>query len=538
LLQKRLVLADNNIAWKESDIRRAEEHDMKNIHSQLHLAVFHALLLLVIAGLSGCGGGGSDSTSASNSAAANVLASIAIQPADNRLAVGKSQQFTAIGTYTDGSTSSNLGSSLSWNSSATSAATITPTGMATAVAAGQITITAALGNISGTTTLTIPVTTLVSLSVTPSNPAIAINTAQQYTATGAYSDGTFQALTSAVTWNSSDTSIASIAPDGKAIAVAAGSTNITATLGSTSANTTLNVTPAALHSIAVTPADPVIAAGTTQQLIATGTFSDSTTQDLTAQATWSSLADSTASITQDGKATAVAAGSTTITAALGSSSGTTTLNVNPPALLLSIAITPSDPVITAGTTQQFIATGTFSDGTTQDLTSQGSWSSSASSVVSITLDGKATAVAAGTTAITAVLGGVSGSQSLNVTHATVTGTWEGTYSIYDASDTTWIGTYTFKLVLDQSGTDSVTGSSALRFDTIGQVRGRVDGLITEANVTGRQVNFIFTYRDTTSSLEMVNTGTATITDTSMTGNALENHSGGYSCSYIFSLTKL
>jgi len=509
---------------------------MKNMHPQLHLAMLHTLLFLAIAGLCGCGGGGdSGSTSASDSPAAKVLASVAIQPADNKLAVGKTRQFAAIGTYTDGSTSSNLGSSLSWNSSSNSVATITPTGITTAVAPGQTTITSALGNISSTTTLTVPATTLVSLSITPSNPTIAINTAQQFAATGAYSDGTFQALTSAVTWNSSDTSKASIAPDGKVTAVAAGSATITATLGSTSANTSLNVTPATLQSIAVTPSNPVpvIATGTTQQFIATGTFSDSTTQDLTAQVTWSSSADSIAGIGQDGKATAVAAGSTAITAALGSFSVTTTLNVTQ-ASLLSIAITPSDPVLAAGTTQQFIAIGTYSDGTTLDLTSQVSWNSSVSSVANITPDGKFTAVAAGTTAITAAFGGVSGSQGLNVTLATVTGTWEGTYTIYDGIDTTQIGTYTFRLVLDQSESGSVTGTSALRFDIIGQLG--AEGVITEANVAGRQINFIFTYDS--SSSEMVNIGTATITDTSMTGDVIENYSGGYNCSYIFSLKKL
>ena len=40
------------------------------------------------------------------------------------------------------------------------------------------------------------------------------------------------------------------------------------------------------------------------------------------------------------------------------------------ATLLSIAVTPANPSIATGTTQQFTATGTFSDNSTQNLTSQ------------------------------------------------------------------------------------------------------------------------------------------------------------------------
>ena len=44
--------------------------------------------------------------------------------------------------------------------------------------------------------------------------------------------------------------------------------------------------------------------------------------------------------------------------------------------LVSIAVTPANPRIALGTTQQFIATGAFSDNTTQDLTASAAWSSS------------------------------------------------------------------------------------------------------------------------------------------------------------------
>ncbi len=465
---------------------------------------------------------------------------VAVQPADNKLAVGKTQQFTAIYTHTDGTTYSDSTIPVIWSSSSPSVATITPNGMVTAVAAGQTTITATVNGLPpGTTTLTVPATTLASITITPSNQTIAINTVQQFTATGAYLDGTVQDLTSTATWRSTTTAVATIAAGGKASAIGAGSTTISATSGSISGTATLSVSPASvtLQSIAVTPVNPTIVAGTSQQFIATGTFSNSTTQDLTAQVTWSSSATSIATIAQNGKASAVGAGSTTITATSGGKSGTTTLTVAPLSVTLqSIAVTPSSPTISAGTTQQFSATGTLSNGLTQDLTTQVTWSSSDTSIASITQSGKASTIAAGTTKISATLAGLSGSQYLTVTPANVTGTWEGTYSIYDSPDPKQIAgsPYTYKFVLTQNGT-GVTGTSSLRYNMIGQLP--ANGQFIEATVSGNQISFTFTYPDPLYSYPMINIGTATITDTSMIGNVMENYKYGYNCSYSFSLQK-
>jgi|HubBroStandDraft_1064217.scaffolds.fasta_scaffold03542_5 hypothetical protein len=84
---------------------------------------------------------------------------------------------------------------------------------------------------------------------------------------------------------------------------------------------------AVLVSIAVTPADPSIYVGSTQQFTATGTYSNNTTKNLTTSVTWTALPLGFASISTGGLATGLAAGSPTITAALGSVTGSTTLTV-------------------------------------------------------------------------------------------------------------------------------------------------------------------------------------------------------------------
>jgi Bacterial Ig-like domain (group 2) len=121
--------------------------------------------------------------------------------------------------------------------------------------------------------------------------------------------------------------VATINAAGLATATGTGTTNIQGTSGSVSGSTTLTVTPATLASVAVTPANPSIAIGKTQQFTATGTFSDGTTQNLTSTATWNSSSTTVATINTTGLATAVGKGSTIIQAVSGTISGSTTLSV-------------------------------------------------------------------------------------------------------------------------------------------------------------------------------------------------------------------
>src|SRR3989441_321433 len=108
----------------------------------------------------------------------------------------------------------------------------------------------------------------------------------------------------------------------------------------------------------------------------------------------------------------------TLTATLGGSA-TATVTVAPTLTLTSLAVTPTNPSIVTGGTQQFTATGTFSDGSTQDLTTSVTWASSLTAVATISnttgSQGRATAVGTGSTTISATSGSVSGSTVLTVT---------------------------------------------------------------------------------------------------------------------------
>ena len=173
--------------------------------------------------------------------------------------------------------------------------------------------------------------------------------------------------------------------------------------------------PPTLVSIAVISANSSIPVGAAEQFTAIGTYSNNSTQNITTSVTWSSSNPSVATISSSGNATAVAAGIATITATYGRSiAGSAALTVNPPTLV-SIAVTAASSSIAVGATDQFTATGTYSNNSTQNITTSVTWSSSNPSVATISSSGNATAVAAGTTTITAASGSISGSTGLTVT---------------------------------------------------------------------------------------------------------------------------
>ena len=350
--------------------------------------------------------------------AATNLASIAVSPAGSSLPVNTSLQFTATGTYKDGS-SRDLTALVNWASFATATATINAGGLATGVAAGSTTITASLGTIIGSTSLTVTAPTISSIVVTPDGLTLGIGIGEQYTATAIYSDGSTQDLVSGVTWTSSAPGVASLNSSGLATTVGAGSATITAKLGSLTDTTQLTVVAANLVSISVTPTPSSIALGTAQQFSAVGSFNDGSTQLLTS-VTWSSSSSSVATINSSGLATAVGTGTATITATSGSVTGTAALTVTG-ASVTAITVTPANSNMPVGTTKQFTATASFSDGSSQDVTASVLWGSSNPAAAAINNQGLVSSVAAGSTTINAVLDSVTGSTNLTVTTVKLVG---------------------------------------------------------------------------------------------------------------------
>lgn len=291
-------------------------------------------------------------------------------------------------------------------------------------------LTAAVNLTNCTSSSTVSNGTLTSIDITPARPTVGVGASTQLLATGTYSDGTKSNVTASVSWTSSDTTLATIESNGQqnpglATGVAKGAPTITASLNGVSDTATLNVVQnPTLTSISITPASTTVSIGATTQFIATGNFSDGSARDITTGASWTSSDTTKATVetaggSKPGLATGVAAGSVTITASLNGISGTAALKIVPPSTLTEITVEPTSPTILIGAQQQFSATGTFSDGTLQDVTNTVTWTSSNTGEATIETQGQqnpglASGQSAGIVTIAATSGSISGQTSLTV----------------------------------------------------------------------------------------------------------------------------
>lgn len=346
-----------------------------------------------------------------------ALVGVDVTSAHMVVPVGTTTQFTARGTFTDGSTL-DLTSTVVWTSSSPAIVMVNSSGLATGKAAGAANIVATHGALHGTAALTVSSATLVSLTVTSSAASIPLGLTAQFAAKGKYTDGSTQDLTNSVGWTSSPAGIVTVSASGLATTHAAGAATVTASSGSMRGAAPLTVSAAALMSIDVASPQSSFPLGTTQQLSATGRMTDGTLHDITNTVSWSTSSAKIISITNKGLGTAVAQGTATIsaTSAGGSSAaltGKTAFTVSAPQLT-AISISPDKPVIPIGSKQALAATGTFSDGSKQDLTQSGGWSVANPLVASISQSGIATAQQAGTTIVTSSFQGVVGSTILTV----------------------------------------------------------------------------------------------------------------------------
>ena len=92
----------------------------------------------------------------------------------------------------------------------------------------------------------------------------------------------------------------------------------------------------------------------------------------------------------------------------------TSVPPGPTNTLVSIAVTPATPTVAVAGTRQLTATGTYSDTSTQDLTAQVTWSSSDTAKATVSTTGLVTGVVFGSATITASLGAVSGTATINI----------------------------------------------------------------------------------------------------------------------------
>lgn len=269
-----------------------------------------------------------------------------------------------------------------------------------------------------------------SITVTPGTQSIAAGKTVQFTAMAlvGHAGHPPQNVTNSVTWTSSDTSVATIDATGMATGVGAGSTTITASTngfgGNISATATLAVSGGGgggsgstdFVSVSIIPGAQSVASPTqTAQFIAIGTTSGGATENITSQVQWSSSSTQIATVTSAGLATGVSQGTAAITAietnadkSVVTGSATFTVLNGAAEQITGLTIYPGSQAATsqAQMSQFFVLGVQGGNGLTYDETSQVVWTSSNLAVATIGTAGSgtpglATAVGAGTSAITA-----------------------------------------------------------------------------------------------------------------------------------------
>jgi WD40 repeat protein len=167
-------------------------------------------------------------------------------------------------------------------------------------------------------------------------------------------------------------------------------------------------------SVDVSPDSASVAVGGTVQLAAA--LTDAGGEPLIGRAvTWASGDAAVATVSGAGLVTAVAEGTTTITATSEGKSGTARITVRAtPSGVASVEVTPAAPTIAAGSTVQLTATPKDAQG--QPLSGRTvTWATNAPPAATVSSTGRVTGVAAGTAIITATSEGIQGTSSVTVT---------------------------------------------------------------------------------------------------------------------------
>ena len=175
-----------------------------------------------------CGGGDSGGPTAPPTVDPPRATTVMVSPATAELDVGETVQLTAV--VRDQNSNVMAGASVTWMSSETSVATVDAAGLVTGVSAGgPVTITATSGGQSGAAQITVLPPPVASVEVTSSEEAIFVGASAQLTAVTTDAEGNI--LTGrAVTWQSSNPSVASVDVSGLVTGVSGGGpVTITAT---------------------------------------------------------------------------------------------------------------------------------------------------------------------------------------------------------------------------------------------------------------------------------------------------------------------
>ncbi|MEN9945927.1 MAG: hypothetical protein RLZZ293_313, partial [Pseudomonadota bacterium] len=410
--------------------------------------------LLILAGgtLVACNNGTGGSSNNSSSA---TIQSISLKQANYStnsqagvMPVGFSFGYQAIATYSDGS-QKDVTNLVTLNSESSGIIQIESAGQVVngvslgqavpyAYSAGTTAITASYQGItSNSLSLKAISDSLTSVTINAATAIIPNSYQEAITAVGTFADNQIFDISHDVAWLSNQTNIlkfgSNYATNNIVSSAGVGNATISASYASASSaiqralNTTtitsndlaFDVTDATLKTIVLNQTGSSLPKGTSASYLAYGVFSDGTVLNITQQATWATASNSVATViynttTQNAVVNAIDTGSTTISASANNVTASAGINVTD-ATLQALNVSINNTSIAKGLTTQATATGTYSDKSTHDLTTNASWSANNSNVTVV--NGKVTGVNTGSTEISATYAGISNKATVNVTDA-------------------------------------------------------------------------------------------------------------------------
>lgn len=337
---------------------------------------------------------------------------VAVAPLSGDVPLGSSRQLAA--NVLDRSGNAIAGRPITWSSSNSSIATVSVSGLVSAVALGRVTITAAVEGKSGTSTIDV-VDPVATVRITPPVPqTLRIGGKLQLTAVGLNAAG--QPLSGRpVNWFSSNPNVASVSANGEVSAIGVGASTITAEIDQRQGQVGVTVTLIPVGTVTLAPATVSMFRGEQRQLTLTST--DSTGATITNYQGRNVVFNSTnlpvVSVSAQGVIFAADSGKANVTATVDQ----VTSNVVPVTVALvpvsNVTVNPNPIQVKVTFTQQFIATLRDANGNIlvgRPIT----WTVSDTMKATITPAGVLTAVSPGSVTVTATSEGVSGTAAVTI----------------------------------------------------------------------------------------------------------------------------
>ncbi|HEX6943759.1 MAG TPA: Ig-like domain-containing protein [Gemmatimonadaceae bacterium] len=358
-----------------------------------------------------------------------AIATISVQPNGGSLPAGGTMQFVA--TPRDAGGQAQTGRTLEWRSSNDAIATVSSSGLLTAISPGSVTITVSApgaGPGGSTPSTSVNVTVLIqpvaNAVVVPSPASLQVGQTVALTVNLFDSAGNpLSATGRTITWSSSNVAVATVNASGTVSGVAVGSASITATIttpgqpGSIQASSDITVSNQPVASVLVTPNPATVHVGYSRQF--TAVARNAAGQTLPGRAIlWTSSNQSLASVNAgSGVVTGVSVGSVQIIATSEGVQGFSSVTVDLVAVT-SVSVTPPTATVMPAQTVQLAAVPRDSAGTAIVGPALGGrptvWASSNTAAATVSATGLVTGVAQGSSNATATIGGTIGQSLITV----------------------------------------------------------------------------------------------------------------------------